>query len=111
MPSDLNQVLRLRLLLHHLRKLDHATVLRCSACRNTLAAIGAVFAVDSAEGSDRCVVHHINPHGAAHAVVTTRALLGPSPPVVFVGRSVARDSWFPGYAWTSAWRLCFWGVL
>ena len=71
-------------------------VLACSVCTQGLALRQRMFNVQSAPGT--CGVY-VNLHGAVHQTVTVSELL-PSVRLLLSGVATARDSWFPGFAWT-----------
>ena len=87
-------------LLHCLAVLEssrqHDFVLACSVCSRGLALRQRMFNVHSAPGT--CGVY-VNPHGAVHQTVTVSELL-PNVRLLLSGVPTARDSWFPGFAWT-----------
>ncbi len=94
------QTHRLWLLARAMAALDRGTHLRCQRCAAPAALLGGVFSVGLAPGPQAL---HVNPHGIVHDVLTVRTLLvAPPAAVIFVGRPQLRDTWFPGYTWTSA---------
>eukprot|EP01039_Chlorochromonas_danica_P007792 gene7792-8603_t len=70
--------------------------LACVRCAQRLASCSALVNVPGAEGVAGA---YVNPHGVVHQTITVRQLL-PQTSITLEGSACARDSWFPGYAWT-----------
>lgn len=70
--------------------------LACARCAQRLASCSALINVPGAEGVAGA---YVNPHGVVHQTITVRQLL-PQTSFTLEGSACARDSWFPGYAWT-----------
>lgn len=69
-------------------------VLRCAVCGTELASPKAIFR----KGSDHLVQAHANPYGFIHEIVTVRAARN----LLYAGPPTTEFTWFPGYAWETA---------
>ena len=67
----------------------------CVNCGVEIASKSDVYTVPGAEGTTGA---YVNPQGYVHQTVTLRSASN----IMLMGSPEARDSWFPGFAWTIA---------
>nr|CCA26756.1 myblike DNAbinding protein putative [Albugo laibachii Nc14] len=111
LPADLPQrlqLLRMRHLVYRLRfELDllisYRAIIHCASCGSIVANSEYIF---NFAGSETVTGTFVNPSGFVHQVMTLRRICQESTSIDNL--RCARDSWFPGYAWSIIHcRACF----